>query len=61
LTQRELSYFAGCSHTTVSLLERGEIDVSVELKTKIARALGVPVQELWASGLDEEPESEPAA
>jgi len=60
LTLRELAYFAGCAHTTIARLEREEIDVSPTLKARIAHALGVPVQELWASGLDE-PENEPAA
>jgi transcriptional regulator with XRE-family HTH domain len=47
LTLRELAHFAGCAHTTIARLEKGEIDVSVALKTRLAHALGVSVQELW--------------
>jgi transcriptional regulator with XRE-family HTH domain len=47
LSLRELAHFVGCSHTTISRLERGEIDVSAELKARIAHALATPVQELW--------------
>lgn len=48
LSLRELAYFAGCSHTTISRLERGDIDVSPALKARIARALRVPAAELFA-------------
>jgi transcriptional regulator with XRE-family HTH domain len=47
LSQRELGFFAGCSHVTISRLEKGELRISAGLKVQIARALGVPVQELW--------------
>jgi transcriptional regulator with XRE-family HTH domain len=47
LSQRELAYFAGCSHVTIGRLETGDIDVSVALKARIAHALGVSVQTLW--------------
>jgi DNA-binding XRE family transcriptional regulator len=47
LTQRELAYFAGCSRTTVSMLESGKLEVSVALKARIAHALGIDVAELW--------------
>jgi DNA-binding XRE family transcriptional regulator len=47
LTLRELAYFAGCSHTTISRLERGDLDVAPLLKARIARVLRVPVCDLW--------------
>jgi DNA-binding XRE family transcriptional regulator len=48
LSLRELAYFAGCSHTTIARLERGDLDVAPALKAKIARALRVPVGDLWS-------------
>ena len=48
LTLRELVYFAGCSHGTISRLEHGTLDVAPALKARIAKALRVPVAELWA-------------
>jgi transcriptional regulator with XRE-family HTH domain len=48
LTQRELAFFSGCHHVTISRLEAGDIDVSAALKARIARALGVSVERLWA-------------
>lgn len=48
LSLRELAHFVGCSHTTIARLERGEIDASPALKARLARALRVPVEELWA-------------
>jgi transcriptional regulator with XRE-family HTH domain len=47
LSQRELAYFAGCSHVTIGRLEKGDIDVSAALKARIAHALGVSVEKLW--------------
>jgi transcriptional regulator with XRE-family HTH domain len=47
LTQRELAFFADCSHGTIARLEAGTIDVAPALKVRIARALRVPVGELW--------------
>jgi transcriptional regulator with XRE-family HTH domain len=48
LSQRELGFFAGCSHVTISRVESGALEASAELKTRIARALGVSVEKLWA-------------
>jgi transcriptional regulator with XRE-family HTH domain len=54
LSLRELGFFANCSHVTLSKLERGQVDASAALKTRIAHALGVSVQRLWgADGSDE--------
>ena len=47
LTLRELAFFAGCAHTTIARLERGDLDVAPALKARIARALRVPVAELF--------------
>jgi transcriptional regulator with XRE-family HTH domain len=48
LTLRELAHFAGCSHTTIARLERGDLDVAPALKARIARALRVPVADLFS-------------
>ena len=47
LTLRDLAHFVGCSHATIARIEAGTIDVSPALKVRIARALRVPVGELW--------------
>lgn len=47
LSLRELAYFADCSHTTIARLEHGEIDAAPSLKARVARALRVPVEDLW--------------
>lgn len=49
LSLRELAHFAACSHTTLARLERGDLDVGAALKARIARALRVPVDQLWPS------------
>lgn len=46
LTQRELAGMVGVSHTRVWQLEQGE-GGPIELKVKLARALAVPVHELF--------------
>ena len=53
LSLRELAYFSECSHTTIARLERGDIDVSPSLKARIARALRVPVADLFAPDMRE--------
>ena len=55
LSLRDLAHFTGCAHTTLSRLEKGEIDVSASLKARIARALGVPVGDLWPVGKESRP------
>ena len=47
LSLRELAHFTGCSHTTLARLEKDTLDVAPALKARIARALRVPVEELW--------------
>jgi transcriptional regulator with XRE-family HTH domain len=47
LSLRELAYFAGCSASNLSRLERGLIDVAPATKARIARALQVPLQILF--------------
>jgi DNA-binding XRE family transcriptional regulator len=48
LTQADVAYFSSpCSPIAVSRLERGDLSVSPGLKSRIARTLGVPVQELF--------------
>lgn len=46
LTQAQLAEKAGCAMSTVSALERGKRDISVELLFALSRALDCPVREL---------------
>lgn len=46
LTQAELAAKVGCGARTISAIERGQRDVSVETLFALCRALGCPVQEL---------------
>lgn len=46
LTQVKLASLAECDPTTISLIERGEVDTSVSLITRIARVLGVSTDSL---------------
>lgn len=39
VTQRRLAKAAGCSHTHISMLERGKTDASAEMQERIAHAL----------------------
>lgn len=56
LTQEELSRRAGISVSFASLLERGERSPSYETLVAVARALEVPLMELFREGLELEPE-----
>jgi len=47
LSLRELAYFAGCSHGTLQRAEAGTVDMAPALKARVARALRVPLAELW--------------
>lgn len=47
LKGRELAYFAHTSPMTISRLERDEGDVAPAVKARVARALRVPVEDLW--------------
>jgi transcriptional regulator with XRE-family HTH domain len=53
LSLRQLAFFSHVSHTTIARLERGDLDVAPALKARIARALRVPVSELWTVEEDE--------
>lgn len=46
LTQTELAAKLGCSSKTVSAIERGKQDLSVNMLFNLCWALGCPVQEL---------------
>ena len=48
LTQQELADRAGVEQKQVSRIERGEISPTVDTVAKIARALGVPIGDLFA-------------
>lgn len=51
LSLRELAYFTGCSHTALQRMETGRLDAAAALKARVARALRVPVSDLWEQEL----------
>lgn len=57
ISQVELALRAGCSHVTVSLLERGAT-MTPEMATRLAEALGVDARELCPDAI---PASGPAS
>lgn len=55
LSRGELADLVGVHYQTMGYLERGEYNPSLELALKIARALGVPLEEIF--WLDDEVKS----
>lgn len=49
---RELAHFAGTSHATIQRCENGSADVAPATLARIARALRVPVAELFPTNGD---------
>jgi putative transcriptional regulator len=47
MTQEELASRAGCTRQTVIALEQGKYVPSIELAFRIARAFGVPLEEVF--------------
>lgn len=47
LSRGELAGLVGVHYQTMGYLERGEYNPSLELALKIARALGVPLEEIF--------------
>ena len=47
MTQEELASRAGCTRQTIIALEQGKYVPSIELAFKIARALGVRLEEVF--------------
>lgn len=47
LSLRELAHFVGVHYSMLSRFERGEIDLSPAAKARIARALRVPLGQLF--------------
>ncbi len=47
LTQRELAAKIGCSARTLSLMERGQRDISVETLMRLCRALSCSTKDLF--------------
>ena len=46
LTQEELSYRSGLHRTSISSVERGERNISIDALEKIAQAFNVPLHKL---------------
>lgn len=47
MTQEELANKAGCTRQTIIALERGKYVPSIELAFRIAKAFGVPLEEVF--------------
>jgi len=47
MTQEELANLAGCTRQTIIALEQGKYVPSIELAFRIARAFGVPLEEVF--------------
>ena len=47
MTQEELASRAGCTRQTIIALEQGKYVPSIELAFRIARAFGVPLEEVF--------------
>jgi putative transcriptional regulator len=47
LTQEELASRVGCTRQTIIALEQGKYVPSIELAFKIAKAFGVPLEEVF--------------
>jgi putative transcriptional regulator len=47
MTHEQLADRAGCTRQTIIALEQGKYVPSVELAFRIARALGVPLEEVF--------------
>lgn len=47
ITQQDLANIVGCSRQTISSVEKGKFNPSIELVLKISKALNTPVDELF--------------
>lgn len=48
MTQKELANLAGVTRQTIIALEKGDYSPSLELAFRIARAFGVPLEEVFS-------------
>lgn len=47
MTQQELASLAGCTRQTIIAIEQGKYVPSLDLAFRIARAFGVPLEEVF--------------
>ncbi len=47
MTQEELANRAGCTRQTIIALEQGKYVPSIELSFRVAKAFGVPLEEVF--------------
>jgi putative transcriptional regulator len=47
MTQEELANRAGCTRQTIIALEQGKYVPSIELAFRVAKAFGVPLEEVF--------------
>jgi putative transcriptional regulator len=50
MTQEELANRAGCTRQTIIALEQGKYVPSIELAFRVAKAFGVPLEEVFQYG-----------
>jgi len=53
MTQEELSNLVGCTRQTIIALEQNKYIPSIELAFRVAKAFGVPLEEVFQYGNDE--------
>lgn len=53
MTQEELSNRVGCTRQTIIALEQNKYVPSIELAFRVAKAFGVPLEEVFQYGNDE--------
>jgi putative transcriptional regulator len=53
MTQEELSNLVGCTRQTIIALEQNRYVPSIELAFRVAKAFGVPLEEVFQYGNDE--------
>jgi putative transcriptional regulator len=56
MTQEELAKLVGCTRQTIIALEQGKYVPSIELAFRVARAFGVPLEEVFQYKNGEEAE-----
>jgi putative transcriptional regulator len=54
MTQEELAKLVGCTRQTIIALEQGKYVPSIELAFRVAKAFGVPLEEVFQYNNNEE-------
>jgi putative transcriptional regulator len=59
MTQEELANRVGCTRQTIIALEQGKYVPSIELAFRVAKAFGVPLEEVFQYENDKQTEMKP--